>query len=438
MPVPSSGPLQLRGDIALEVNGDATGTDVSLGALSNTAGFTEPDTMSEFYGFSMVSAPTVQTDSASSVSSSGMTLNGNATADGGASITSKGFYFGTDSNYANNTKRSSLGTGTGAFSEAITGLSHSTTYYITAYAINSEGEGRGATVSQSTGAFTTPTVTQATTANVTDTFMDIYGTMQSPDGGNLQYGWYFGTSSTMTNNTFIHDGNTNGSTSTINFHYAKGSLSGSTTYYIWTAVRQLDGTVLASAAVKTQQTLATLNYTTYASGPSSFQVRAEAYIGAYCETQMYTQYDHQYYGYTTNSNLTRSGTASSTGQYDSGMANGQWKATFLSGGVATNNRTYGYSKVTNVNLVNSYGNGQCYVNHGLTSITGSSHYVGGNPTAVSVTHQSPSSAAQGSLNFGKIGWASNYAIQNWQRLELTMADNYNVTAQWGIYIQYVA
>ena len=438
MPVPASGPLQLRGDIALEVNGDATGTDVSLGALSNTAGFTEPDTMSEFYDFSMVSAPTVQTDTPTSISSSGMTLNGNVTADGGASVTSKGFYFGTDANYANNNKRSSVGSGTGAFNEAITGLSHSTVYYATAYAINSEGEGRGATVSQSTGAFTTPTVTQATTANVTDNFMDIYGTMQSPDGGNLQYGWYFGTSSTMTNNTFLHDGNTNGSTSTINFHFAKGSLSGSTTYYIWTAVRQLDGTVLASASVKTQQTLATLNYTTYQAGFSSVSLRAEAYIGAYCETQIYNQYNHQYYGYTTNGSLSRSGTAPSNGQYDSGTVNGRWTATFLSGGSATNNRTYGYSKVTNVNLSSTYGQGQVYMNQGHTSISGSSHYVGGNPTAVSITHQSPSSASQGSLNFGRIGWASNTPIQNWQRLELGMSDNYNVTAQWGIYIQYVA
>ena len=171
MPVPASGPLQLRGDIALEVNGSATGTDVSLGALSNTAGFTEPDTMSEFYDFSMVSVPTVQTDAASSVSSSGMTLNGNATADNGANITSKGFYLGTDANYANNTKRSSVGNGTGSYSEAVTSLSHSSTYYITSYAINSEGEGRGATVSQSTGAFTTPSVTTATTSDIYDTTM---------------------------------------------------------------------------------------------------------------------------------------------------------------------------------------------------------------------------------------------------------------------------
>ena len=51
MAVPSSGQLRLRADIALEVDGSATGTNVSLGTLSNTAGFTDPDAMSEFYGY---------------------------------------------------------------------------------------------------------------------------------------------------------------------------------------------------------------------------------------------------------------------------------------------------------------------------------------------------------------------------------------------------
>ena len=158
MPIPASGPLELRGDIALEVDGNANGTDVSLGALSNTAGFTEPDTMSEFYDFSMVSAPTVATNAMSSVTASSMTLNGNATNDNGASITDRGFYFGTDSNYANNTKTSAGGSGTGAFTLSRTGLNPNTTYYATSYATNSEGEGRGATISQSTANVTAPTI----------------------------------------------------------------------------------------------------------------------------------------------------------------------------------------------------------------------------------------------------------------------------------------
>lgn len=66
MPVPSSGQLRLRADIANEVDGSATGDNVSLGTLSNTAGFTEPDAMSEFYGYSSLTNPTVSYTSQSS------------------------------------------------------------------------------------------------------------------------------------------------------------------------------------------------------------------------------------------------------------------------------------------------------------------------------------------------------------------------------------
>lgn len=145
MPVPSSGELKLRADIAQEVDGSATGDNVSLGTLSNTAGFTEPDTMSEFYSYSACTVPSVTTNSMSGIGVSGMTANGNVTNDNGCTVTERGFYFGTSSNYASNGKYSS-GSGTGSYSRGFS-VSSSTTYYATAYAINSEGEARGSTIS---------------------------------------------------------------------------------------------------------------------------------------------------------------------------------------------------------------------------------------------------------------------------------------------------
>lgn len=62
MPVPSSGTLRLRANIALEVDGSASGTNVRLGTLSDTAGFSAPDAMSDFYGFSAVSTQLQITD----------------------------------------------------------------------------------------------------------------------------------------------------------------------------------------------------------------------------------------------------------------------------------------------------------------------------------------------------------------------------------------
>ena len=51
MAVPSSGPLGLRSNLGLEVFGNETGSDISLHALALDAGFSTPDEMSEFYGY---------------------------------------------------------------------------------------------------------------------------------------------------------------------------------------------------------------------------------------------------------------------------------------------------------------------------------------------------------------------------------------------------
>ena len=165
MPVPSSGQLRLRADIALEVDGSATGTNVSLGTLADTAGFdTPPDTMQEFYGYTACTIPSVTTNSISGVGVNSMTANGNVTNDNGCSVTERGFYFGTSSNYASNTKYSS-GSGTGSYSRGFSGLNSSTTYYATAYATNSEGESRGSTVNATSSTLITYTFATQNSAN---------------------------------------------------------------------------------------------------------------------------------------------------------------------------------------------------------------------------------------------------------------------------------
>lgn len=138
MAVPSSGQLRLRGDIALEVDGSATGINVSLRTLSAAAGKSTPDTMSEFYGYSASEPPTISAASASSVTNTSMTLNSNVTSDGGATITERGFYFGTSTNMTSNPKYVVSGT-TGAYSLNRTGLGANTTYRAWAYAVNASG-----------------------------------------------------------------------------------------------------------------------------------------------------------------------------------------------------------------------------------------------------------------------------------------------------------
>ena len=146
MPLPESGPLSLN-DIRAELG--ASTSDVSLGSMSDTAGFTEPDAISDFYGFSAAAAPSVSTSAATSIQHFQMTLNGNVTSDGGATVTARGFYFGTDSNYANNLQIA-VGSGTGAFSTTRTNLNANQLYYITSYATNSQGTTIGSTVTATT------------------------------------------------------------------------------------------------------------------------------------------------------------------------------------------------------------------------------------------------------------------------------------------------
>lgn len=147
MPLPESGPISMS-QVATEFLVD---TDtISLSNLGTFIGIVEGSqvALSDFYGASSTT-PTVQTNAASSVTSTGMTLNGNVTAAGSTTVTDKGFYFGTNTSYASNTKIS-IGSGTGTYTSARTGLTAGTTYYINAYAVNSQGESVGAQQTQAT------------------------------------------------------------------------------------------------------------------------------------------------------------------------------------------------------------------------------------------------------------------------------------------------
>lgn len=87
------------------------------------------------------SAPTVTSSSATSLSATAATLNGNVTADGGASVTDRGFVYKAGSGVTisdNKTVAAEGATGTGVISLTPT-LSVDTHYYFAAYAINTGG-----------------------------------------------------------------------------------------------------------------------------------------------------------------------------------------------------------------------------------------------------------------------------------------------------------
>lgn len=164
MAVPSSGQLRLYADIGVELG--VPQSNVSLGAMSNSAGFSEPDSMSEFYGYVDAIPPSVTTNNISNIGETSLTINGNITSDGGATISERGFYFGTNSSSpTNNTKYTVSGT-TGYYSNNRTGLNDNTTYYCWAFATNSAGTTYGSRVQATTIAAFNPIFSAASTIRV--------------------------------------------------------------------------------------------------------------------------------------------------------------------------------------------------------------------------------------------------------------------------------
>ena len=98
---------------------------------------------------------------------------GNVTSDGGAAVTARGVAYGTAQNPTTANSTTSDGTGIGAFTSTLTGLTASTRYYVRAYATNSVGTAYGNEVS-----FTTLSAFTCGTSTVSDVDNNTYATVQ--------------------------------------------------------------------------------------------------------------------------------------------------------------------------------------------------------------------------------------------------------------------
>jgi DNA/RNA endonuclease G (NUC1) len=99
-------------------------------------------------------SPTVVSSAASAVTATTATLSGNVTAAGTAAVTARGFLYSTTNTSmtigANGVVNASAGSGTGAFSAEISGLSGGTLYYFRSYATSSAGTSYGEILSFTT------------------------------------------------------------------------------------------------------------------------------------------------------------------------------------------------------------------------------------------------------------------------------------------------
>lgn len=87
--------------------------------------------------------PTVTTTSISNIIQTTATSGGNVTDDGGSEVTAKGVCWSTSPNPTTANDTTNDGTGQGSFTSSLTGLTANTTYYVRAYATNSEGTSYG-------------------------------------------------------------------------------------------------------------------------------------------------------------------------------------------------------------------------------------------------------------------------------------------------------
>ena len=104
-----------------------------------------------------VAVPVLTTTEITSITQTTATCGGIVTSDGGASVTARGVCWSTSANPTTANSKTTDGTGTGAFTSSITGLTAGTIYYVRAYATNSVGTAYGNEISFVTTSATVPT-----------------------------------------------------------------------------------------------------------------------------------------------------------------------------------------------------------------------------------------------------------------------------------------
>ncbi len=96
------------------------------------------------------SAPTVTTSAVADITTGSASGGGSVTSDGGGALSARGVCWSTSQTPTVSDSKSSDGTGAGAFSSVISGLTPGVTYYVRAYATNSAGTSYGSAASFTT------------------------------------------------------------------------------------------------------------------------------------------------------------------------------------------------------------------------------------------------------------------------------------------------
>ena len=157
-----------------------------------------------------------------------VSMTGNVLADGGATVTERGVCWGTTQHpTTSSTHKVATGTGLGNFTVS-EDLTPGTTYYIRAYAINSEGTAYGAEVTYVTPFI--PTVTTSAVSNIAASTATAGGNVADDEGGATVTAR--GVCWSTSQNPTVSDSHTTDGTGTGSFTSNITGLNALTTYYV--------------------------------------------------------------------------------------------------------------------------------------------------------------------------------------------------------------
>jgi len=188
-----------------------------------------------------VTAPTVTTNAASSVSQTGSTVNGTVNPNGASTTTS--FDYGTTTSYGSTAAAQTLsGTTSQSISASLSGLPCNTLYHFRAKGTNSGGTNYGSDMTFTTSAcsVTAPTVTTNAASSVSQTGSTVNGTV-NPNGASTTASFDYGTTTSYgstasaqtlsgTTSQAISASLSGLSCNTLYHFRAKGTNSGGTNY----------------------------------------------------------------------------------------------------------------------------------------------------------------------------------------------------------------
>ena len=179
--------------------------------------------------FTTLTVPTVETYNAENVSYTTASAKAKVIADGGATVTERGFCYSTsNTNPTLSDGKITVGNGTGNFNYSFTGLTDNTTYYIRSYATNSVGTAYGNTINFTTIEIIAPTVAATTATNVSYTSVTLGGNVTNENGATVtERGVCYGTSTNPT----INDNKVTAENGTGTFTVSVANLADGVTFY---------------------------------------------------------------------------------------------------------------------------------------------------------------------------------------------------------------